>query len=83
MRQEEILEQLRRVMANLFQLAPAEIRPESRLGPDLDIDSIDAIDLLIKMQELSQQKVDQDSIRDIRTVEDIVHLIEHLESQSA
>ncbi len=75
---EEILDEIRQVMAGLFELDPAVITTESRLGDDLDLDSIDAIDLIIKMQELSGQKVDQEAMREIRTVGDIVDLIERL-----
>lgn len=79
----EILTALRCVMGELFELAPAEIAPESRLVEDLDLDSIDTIDLVVKMKELSDGKVDQDAMARIRTVGDIVDYIEQRLARSA
>lgn len=72
----EILDELRSAMASLFELDPAEITLESRFGEDLDLDSIDAIDLLVKMQDLTDRKIDQEAVKDVRTVGDVVDLIE-------
>ncbi len=78
MNREEIFEELRSVMVRLFKLDSGEIRLGSRLREDLDLDSIDAIDLVVAMQELSKRKVDQDLLQGVRTVADIVMLIDHL-----
>ena len=80
MTHDEILSEIRCLMSSLFELDAATITPESRLGDDLDLDSIDAIDLVIKMQDMTGQKVDQEEMRKIRTVGDIVDIIERLMS---
>jgi acyl carrier protein len=73
---EEIFGELRHVMSELFGLEADEILLESRLVEDLDLDSIDAIDLVVKMNELGGEKMDQDEMRRIHTVGDIVGFIE-------
>ena len=78
MTREEILDELQRQMASLFDLEPSSITLESSLGDDLDLDSIDAIDLIIKMQDMTGQKVGQEEMKTIRTVGDIVDLVERL-----
>ena len=78
MTRDEILDELRRLMTSLFDLDAASVTLESRLGDDLDLDSIDAIDLIIKLQDMTAQKVDPEEMKAIRTVGDIVDLVERL-----
>ena len=47
---EEILEHLRAVLSDLFELKPEQIVPEAKLYDDLDLDSIDAVDLFLDAQ---------------------------------
>lgn len=75
MDRDEILERLRAAMTELFtELDPAEIRLESRLVEDLDLDSIDAVDLTVKLQQLTGQRVEEGELRRLRTVADVVTL---------
>jgi acyl carrier protein len=75
MTREEILEQIRSTMAEMFELEPGKIVPEARLVEDLDLDSIDAIDLAVKMQDMLQSRVDENALRKVRTIDDVVDLI--------
>jgi acyl carrier protein len=43
---------------------------------DLDLDSIDAIDLAVRLQDLTGKRVDESRLREVRTVRDVVELIE-------
>jgi len=74
----EIIDELRKTMSEMFEIEPASITLESRLFEDLDLDSIDAIDMAVKLQELTGRRVDETALRKIRTVEDVVDLIERL-----
>ena len=47
--QEQVLEKLREWMEELFEIAPEDIQLDSNLATDLDVDSIDAIDLVVKI----------------------------------
>jgi acyl carrier protein len=75
---EAILGEVQRLMADLFELDPGTVTEASRLGEDLDLDSIDAIDLIIKMQEMTGQKVDPKTLAGVRTVGDVIDLVERL-----
>ena len=74
----EILAEIVRTMSETFEMEADEIKPESRLFEDLDLDSIDAIDMAVKMQDLTGKRVDEDSLRTLRTVNDVVDLAERL-----
>jgi acyl carrier protein len=75
---DQILAEIVRMMSERFEMDPEEIRPESRLFEDLDLDSIDAIDMAVKMQDLTGKRVEESSLRTLRTVKDVVDLTERL-----
>lgn len=64
------------ILVKTFELDPADIKPESRLFEDLDLDSIDAIDMFVELHEVTGRRIDVKVAREIRTVEDIVKLVE-------
>ena len=71
----EILEQLKIILAELFEIEEDDIKPEARLYEELDLDSIDAIDMVVKLQKLTGKKVKPDDFRSVRTVEDVVEAV--------
>lgn len=75
---DEIYEKLREVLVELFEIEPAKIQRESRLYQDLDIDSIDAIDLVLKLKEVTGKKMNAEEFKHVRTVDDIVTAIHSL-----
>lgn len=64
------------ILVKTFELDPADIKPESRLFEDLDLDSIDAIDMFVELHEVTGRRIDVAVARKIRTVDDIVNLVE-------
>jgi acyl carrier protein len=82
MTKEEILARVREILAESFELEPDAIRPDAHLIDDLDLDSIDAIDLAVSLEEETGLDVSEDELREIRRVQDVVELI-HGRLQSA
>ena len=76
----EILEQVGRELQALFELSEDDITMEARLYEDLDLDSIDAVDLVVRLQELTKKRIRPDQFKTVRTVEDIVDAVEELVS---
>jgi acyl carrier protein len=72
----EIYQRITGILVKTFELDPADIRPESRLFEDLDLDSIDAVDMFVELHEVTGRRIDPQAARHIRTVEDIVTLVE-------
>jgi len=75
---EQILDMLRSAFTELFEIDPARITPEARLGEDLEIDSIDAVDLIERVRRVIGRKVTPEDFRSVRTVGDLVQAIERL-----
>ena len=79
---EEILEYLREVLVELFELKPEQVVPEANLYNDLDIDSIDAVDLILKLKELTGRKIQPQTFKHVRTVSDVIDAIQSLMAES-
>lgn len=75
---DEILAYLRQILVELFELKPEQIVPEANLYTDLDIDSIDAVDLILKLKDLTGRKIQPQTFKNVRTVGDVVDAIEAL-----
>lgn len=75
---QEIYEKLREVLVELFEIDAAKISMESNLYTDLDIDSIDAVDLVIKLKEITGKKIQAEEFKQVRTVSDVVETLHNL-----
>jgi acyl carrier protein len=75
---EEILEHLQGSLSELFDLEPDRITVDARLNQDLEIDSIDAIDLLDRLKRQTGRKISAEDFRSVRTVGDLVDSIHRL-----
>ena len=59
-----------------FDLDPVRITLKANLYTDLDIDSIDAVDLAVKLQKLTGKRMAPEVFKSVRTVGDVVTAIE-------
>lgn len=69
---DEIYNRVVEIMVELFELDSATITPESQLYDELDIDSIDAVDLLVELKNYTGRKVAPEDFKSVRTVADVV-----------
>lgn len=75
---EQILDLVKEALAELFRLDPARVTLEAHLADDLGIDSIDAVDLLYRVERLTGLKIGAEDFRGVRTVGDLVEAIARL-----
>lgn len=80
---EAILAQLKQIMHQLFEIDADNITPDTHLYEDLDLDSIDAIDMVVKVQELTGKKVRPEEFKSVRHVRDVVNAIHALLNEPA
>jgi acyl carrier protein len=76
--QAETLQHVRSTLTELFQLAPERITLEARLLDDLEIDSIDVVDLMEEIRHFTGKKVTMEDFRSARTVADLVAVLQRL-----
>ena len=72
---EEILTRVSETLAQSFGVDPSQVNPGAHLFDDLDLDSIDAIDLVVGLEEETGIDVNEDDLKTIRVVQDVVDLI--------
>jgi len=75
---EEVIEQIKASLVELFEIAPEQITLEARLNDDLEIDSIDAVDLLDRLRRQTGRRISADEFRSVRTVGDLVDAVHAL-----
>ncbi|MCW5730366.1 MAG: acyl carrier protein [Alphaproteobacteria bacterium] len=73
--QQQVFETLRTYLVELFEIPPEKIRPEALLLEDLDLDSIDAVDLVVKLQDYTGRKISPAEFKSVRTVQDVVERV--------
>jgi acyl carrier protein len=69
---EEIIAALSGYLQGLFDIPPEKITADALLFEDLDLDSIDAVDLIVKLQEYTGRKIAPAEFKTVRTIGDVV-----------
>ena len=72
---EDLLGHVRKAMTELFDLAPERIQLETKVVEDLELDSIDAIELAVHMEQLTGRRFDPERFREMRTIGDVVEIL--------
>jgi acyl carrier protein len=72
---EEAVEAIKSVLVEEFECDAAALTPESRLFEDLDLDSIDAVDLVVRLQNQTGLKVKAEDFKSIRTIGDVADVV--------
>ncbi|MBV6321007.1 acyl carrier protein [Duganella sp. HSC-15S17] len=71
------------LLAEMFELDKADLSAGSNLYADLDIDSIDAVDLAVKLKQLTGKRLQPDVFKTIRTIGDVVDALAGMTEQAA
>ncbi len=72
MTKEEIYPWVVDILHEMFELDKSKITPDTNLYSDLDIDSIDAVDLAVKLKELTGKRLQPEVFKSVRTVQNVV-----------
>ena len=74
----EIYQTITNILAEEFEMEKGAITMEVNLYEDLGLDSIDAVDLILRLQEISGKQINPDTFKRVRTVEDVVNAIDDI-----
>ena len=72
----EIYDWVKDVLKGEFQLADGQLTPAAHLVDDLDLDSIDAIDMAIRLEEKTGLSFEEDDLKSIHTIQDAINFID-------
>lgn len=78
-----IYKQLVDVMVELFEIDASDINEDADLADDLDIDSIDAVDMVVKLNEITGKKIQPADFKSISRVGDVVDVVYQLVNAEA
>jgi acyl carrier protein len=75
---DQIFDRLKTILIDSFEIDESRISPQARLFQDLELDSIDGVDLAIKLQELTGRRIRAEEFKTVRTVSDVVLAVQRL-----
>lgn len=81
MTKDAIYQRIAQILQETFDIDAGTIRPEAKLYEDLDIDSIDAVDLIVQLKPLAGKRLDAESFKSVRTIQDVVDALHNLMSE--
>jgi len=69
------LAEMTTLLVEQFEIDRNKIKPEAHLFFDLDLDSIDTVDLIVAFQKITGKKIPPEHFKQVRTVQDAVAAI--------
>lgn len=72
MTKDDIFKRIQAILVETFDIDAERIAPDAKLRDDLDIDSIDAVDLMVQLKPLVGQRLQPEAFKMVRTVGDVV-----------
>ncbi len=66
------------ILVEEFELDPEDVRPEALLGEDLELDSLDRVDLIVTLEKATGIRFVEDQIKNVETVADLVAAVERI-----
>ena len=76
--EQEIEATIKKILVEDFEVDEAQLKPETNLFTELDLDSIDAVDLVVRLQQETGKKVNPEDFRTIRTLRDVTQAVSKL-----
>ena len=78
MTKEQIYSKLKEILINDFDIEESLITPDSSIEEDLELDSIDSVDMIVKVKPLLNAPIEPEAFKSVKTVQDVVDLLEPL-----
>ena len=72
---DEILATIKTIMLKMFEIEEDQVTLGARLYEDLDFDSIDAVDMVVRLKEITGKELKPNDFKAARTVGDVVEAI--------
>ncbi len=75
MTKEEVFSKLKEILVNEFDIAEDDVTLEANIVTDLDLDSIDAVELIVKMKPYLNGKIEPDVFKSVKNIGDVVDVL--------
>jgi acyl carrier protein len=68
----ELFARIKSILVDQFEVEESAVSLEADLFQELEIDSIDAVDLLVQLKELTGKRIPPEAFKDVRTIRDVL-----------
>ena len=75
---EDLYARIKSILVDQFEVDEAAVSLDANLYEELEIDSIDAVDLLVQLKELTGKKISPEVFKDVRTIRDVLDALNAL-----
>jgi len=72
MTEEELYDRIRNILIEQFEVDESAVSMDSDLYGELEIDSIDAVDLMVQLKQVTGKKIAPEVFKDVRTIRDVL-----------
>ena len=72
---EEIFEEVKKILVEEMEIDEEAVTSDANLFEDLELDSIDAVDIAVRMQKFTDKKLPPEEFKKIRTINDVVEAV--------
>ena len=69
---DSLYQQIKTILVEQFEMEESAITPDANLYEEPELDSIDAVDLLVQLKELTGRKISPDVFKEVRTIRDVL-----------
>ncbi len=76
MTKDELFTKIQDILVREFDLEKESVTLDARVFDDLDLDSIDAVDLIVKMKPFLKTKLEPEAFKSVRTISDILDVLQ-------
>ena len=76
MDREQILSMVKTILVNEFEIDEVDIVPETNIYEELDIDSIDVVDLVVRLRAETGRSIEPDNFKQVRTIDDLLDALD-------
>jgi len=75
---EKIITAVNRLLQQEFEIDPELLKPEALLKEDLDLDSLDAVDIIVAIDHEFGIRIEEEQAKNLRILKDIYDIIYNL-----
>lgn len=74
----QIYLKIKDVLVNQFEVDESKVSMDANLYEELEIDSIDAVDLMVQLNEMTGKKIPPGQFKEVRTIGDVINTLSAL-----
>lgn len=75
MNRDQLFLEIKTLLVEQFEIEESIITLDANIYEEMEVDSIDAVDLMVHIKELTGKKIPPDQFKEIRTIEDVLNAL--------